>query len=109
VAQEKSGWWPPKIEAIRFTFLMAVVTLLFTAGGALLFIAGVGYVATLNNRVLLILGAATALAAVVVLIRVGQHYEWTGLVTTTPTGRPSNSGSRVWAAKRTVSEDDYQM
>jgi uncharacterized protein YjbI with pentapeptide repeats len=58
--------------------LVAVGTLLLTAVGALLFVVSVYYVATQSNKILLVLGAITVVAAVVVLIRVGQEYEWTG-------------------------------
>ncbi len=61
-----------------FAALIAVGVLLFTGVGALLFLLSVSAVATLDNEILLALGAATALAAVVVLIHVGQQYQWTG-------------------------------
>jgi uncharacterized protein YjbI with pentapeptide repeats len=61
-----------------FAALIAVGALLFTGVGALLFLISVSAVATLDNEILLVLGVATVVAAVVVLIRVGQHYQWTG-------------------------------
>jgi uncharacterized protein YjbI with pentapeptide repeats len=77
--RKKSRWWPTSRGAMRiFAALKAVGALLFTGVGALLFFISVSTVATLDDEILLVLGAATALAAVVVLIRVGQHYRWTG-------------------------------
>jgi uncharacterized protein YjbI with pentapeptide repeats len=77
--RKKSRWWPTSRGALRiFAALIAVGTLLFTGVGALLFLRSVSAVATLDNEILLVLGAATVVAAVVVLIRVGQHYQWTG-------------------------------
>jgi|SRR5918995_1875399 hypothetical protein len=79
VERKKSRWSPPRRGAVRiFPALRAVGALLFIAVGALLFVVGVYYVANLNRKVLLVLGAATVVAAVAVLIRVGQRYEWTG-------------------------------
>ncbi len=48
------------------------------AVSALLFVFRGYYLEYLLDRPLTVLGAATVVAAVVVLIRVGQHYEWTG-------------------------------
>jgi uncharacterized protein YjbI with pentapeptide repeats len=49
------------------------------AVGALLFVFRGYYPENLRDRPLAVLGAATVVvAAVVVLIRVGQHYQWTG-------------------------------
>jgi uncharacterized protein YjbI with pentapeptide repeats len=48
------------------------------AVSALLFVFRGYYLEYLRDRPLTVLGAATVVAAVVVLIRVGQHYEWTG-------------------------------
>ena len=77
--RKKTRWWPTSRGALRiFAALKAVGALLFTGVGALLFFISVSTVATLDNEILLVLGAATALAAVVVLIRVGQQYQWTG-------------------------------
>jgi uncharacterized protein YjbI with pentapeptide repeats len=77
--RQKSRWWPTSRGAKRiFAALIAVCTLLFTGVGALLFLISVSAVATLDNEILLVLGVATVVAAVVVLIRVGQQYEWTG-------------------------------
>ena len=61
-----------------FAALISVGVLLFTGVGALLFLISVSAVATLDNEILLVLGVATVVATVVVLIRVGQHYQWTG-------------------------------
>src|SRR5918997_2561574 len=69
--RKKSRWWPTSSGAMRFfTVLIAV--------GALLFVFRGLYLEHLHNRPGTILGAATAVAAVVVLIRIGQHYQWTG-------------------------------
>jgi uncharacterized protein YjbI with pentapeptide repeats len=77
--RQKSRWWPTSRGAKRiFAALIAVCTLLFTGVGALLFLISVSAVATLDNEILLVLGLATVVAAVVVLILVGQQYEWTG-------------------------------
>jgi hypothetical protein len=46
--------------------------------GALLFVFRSYYLEKAHERPLTILGAPTALAAVVVLIHVGQQYQWTG-------------------------------
>jgi uncharacterized protein YjbI with pentapeptide repeats len=53
-----------------FTVLIAV--------GALLFVFRGFYLEHLHSRPRTILGAATAVVAIVVLIRVGQQYQWTG-------------------------------
>jgi uncharacterized protein YjbI with pentapeptide repeats len=77
--RKKSRWWPTSRGATRiFAALIAVGTLLFTGVGALLFLRSVSAVATLDNDILLVLGAATVVAVVVVLIRIGQQYQWTG-------------------------------
>jgi hypothetical protein len=77
--RKKSRWRPTSRGAMRiFAALIAVSTLLFTGVGALLFLISVSAVATLDNVILLVLGVATVVAAVVVLILVGQQYEWTG-------------------------------
>jgi uncharacterized protein YjbI with pentapeptide repeats len=77
--RQKSRWWPTSRGVRRiFAALIAVCTLLFTGVGALLFLISVSAVATLDNEILLVLGVATVVAAVVVLILVGQQYEWTG-------------------------------
>jgi uncharacterized protein YjbI with pentapeptide repeats len=73
VAREKSRWWLPRRTALRIVPALVMVGI-----GALLFVVSSQYVATLSNRILLVLGVATVLATVVVLIRVGQSYEWTG-------------------------------
>src|SRR5215210_2823216 len=71
VEQEKSRWWPTSRGAMRiFAVLIAV--------GALLVVFRDYYPEKLLDRPLLVLEVATALAAVVVLIRVGQQYQWTG-------------------------------
>ena len=69
--REKSRWWPTSRGAVRiFAVLISV--------GALLFVFRGFYLEHLHNRPRAVLGAATAVAAVVVLIRVGQRYQWTG-------------------------------
>jgi uncharacterized protein YjbI with pentapeptide repeats len=69
--RKKSRWWPTSRGAMRiFAALIAV--------GALLFVFRGYYPENLRDGPLTVLGAATAVAAVVVLIRVGQHYQWTG-------------------------------
>ena len=65
--RKKSRWW-----------LTSRGALLVTGVGALLFLISVSVVADRNNKTLLVLGIATVVAAIVVLIRVGQHYQWTG-------------------------------
>jgi uncharacterized protein YjbI with pentapeptide repeats len=54
------------------------ITVVLIAVGALLFVFRGYYLRHLHESPLTVLGAATAVAAVVVLIRVGQHYQWTG-------------------------------
>jgi hypothetical protein len=49
------------------------------AAGILLFVFRGYYVEILSDRPLIVLEAAMVVAAMVVLIRLGQHYEWTGL------------------------------
>src|SRR5215218_7033315 len=69
--RKKSRWWPTSKGAMRiFAALIAV--------GALLFVFRGYYTENLRDRPLTVLGAATVVAAVVVLIRVGEHYQWTG-------------------------------
>jgi uncharacterized protein YjbI with pentapeptide repeats len=69
--RKNSRWWPTSRGALRiFAALIAV--------GALLFVFQDYYTEKLRNSPLTVLGAATVVAAVVVLIRVGQHYQWTG-------------------------------
>jgi uncharacterized protein YjbI with pentapeptide repeats len=69
--RKKARWWPTSRGAMRiFAALIAV--------GALLFVFRGYYPENLRDGPLTVLGAATAVAAVVVLIRVGQHYQWTG-------------------------------
>jgi hypothetical protein len=69
--QEKSRRWLPRSGVLRnFPSLLVVVTLLFTAVGALLFVKSVYYVATLSNKILLGSGAVTVVAVFVVLIHV---------------------------------------
>jgi uncharacterized protein YjbI with pentapeptide repeats len=71
VERKKSRWWPPRREATRiFVALVAV--------GALLVVFRGYYIDILLDSPLTVLRAATVVAAVVVLIRIGQHYEWTG-------------------------------
>jgi uncharacterized protein YjbI with pentapeptide repeats len=71
--RKKSRWWPTSRGAMRiFAALIAV--------GSLLFVFRDYYPENLRDRPLAVLGAAAVVvAAVVVLIRVGQHYQWTGL------------------------------
>jgi uncharacterized protein YjbI with pentapeptide repeats len=71
VEQKKSRWWSTSRGAMRITAVLIAV-------GALLFVFRGYYPENLRDRPLAVLGAATTVAAVVVLIRVGQHYEWTG-------------------------------
>jgi uncharacterized protein YjbI with pentapeptide repeats len=70
--RKTSRWWPTSRGAMRiFAALIAV--------GALLFVFRDYYPENLRDRPLAVLGAAAVVvAAVVVLIRVGQHYQWTG-------------------------------
>jgi uncharacterized protein YjbI with pentapeptide repeats len=71
--RKKSRWWPTSREVLRiFAALIAV--------GAMLFVFRGYYPENLRDRPpLAVLGAATVVvAAVVVLIRIGQHYQWTG-------------------------------
>src|SRR5215217_2543709 len=69
--QKKSRWWLPSRGDLRiFAALIAVGTLLIVFLGY--------FLENLRARPLTVLGAATVVAAVVVLIRVGQHYQWTG-------------------------------
>jgi uncharacterized protein YjbI with pentapeptide repeats len=69
--QNKTRWWPPRRGATRITAVLIAV-------GALLFVFRSYYLEPLHHRPWTVLGAATAVAAVVVLIRLGQHYQWTG-------------------------------
>src|SRR5215207_11002994 len=69
--QKKSRWWPTSRAAMHiFAALIAVGTLLVVFLGY--------FLENLGARPLTVLGAATVVAAVVVLIRVGQQYQWTG-------------------------------
>jgi hypothetical protein len=69
--RKKSRWRPTSRGAMRiFAVLIAV--------GALLVVFRGYYLEYLHDRPRAILGAAAAVAAVVVLIRVGQQYKWTG-------------------------------
>jgi len=70
--RKKSRWWPTSRGAMRiFAALIAV--------GALLFVFRGYFPENLRDRPLTVLGASTVVvAAVVVLVRVGQHYQWTG-------------------------------
>jgi uncharacterized protein YjbI with pentapeptide repeats len=72
VEQKKSRWSSTSRGAMRITAVLIAV-------GALLFVFRGYYPENLRDRPLAVLGAATVVvAAVVVLIRVGQHYQWTG-------------------------------
>ena len=69
--QKKSRWWPTRRGAMHiFAALIAVSALLFVFRGF--------YLEKVHDRPLTVLGAAAVVAAVVVLIRVGQQYQWTG-------------------------------
>jgi uncharacterized protein YjbI with pentapeptide repeats len=69
--RKKSRWWSTSRGALRiFAALIAVGTLL------VVFLAY--FLENLGARPLTVLGAATVVAAVVVLILVGQQYKWTG-------------------------------
>jgi uncharacterized protein YjbI with pentapeptide repeats len=70
--RKNSRWWPTSRGAMRiFAALIAVGALLVVFRGYL--------PEPLRERPLAVLGAATVVvAAVVVLVRVGQHYQWTG-------------------------------
>src|SRR4028118_1510349 len=68
-ARKKNRWWPPTKGVTHiYVALVAVGALLFVFRDDL----GALY------RPSTVLKAATVVAAVVVLIRVGQRYEWTG-------------------------------
>src|SRR5215204_1457628 len=69
--QKKSRWWTTSRGAMRITAVLIAV-------GALLFVFRGYYLKHLVQRPLTVLGAATAVAAVMVLILVGQQYKWTG-------------------------------
>jgi uncharacterized protein YjbI with pentapeptide repeats len=72
VKQKKSRWWSTSRGAMRITAVLIAVV-------ALLFVFRDYFPENLRDRPLAVLGAATVVvAAVVVLIRVGQHYQWTG-------------------------------
>jgi uncharacterized protein YjbI with pentapeptide repeats len=73
VERTKSRWWSTSMGAMRIiAVLIAVAVLLFVFRDSL--------PENFRERPLAVLGAATVVvAAVVVLIRVGQHYPWTGL------------------------------
>jgi uncharacterized protein YjbI with pentapeptide repeats len=68
-ARKKSRWWPPT-KGVTHIFVALI------AVGALLFVFR-DYLGALD-RPSTVLKAATVVAVVVVLIRVGQRYEWTG-------------------------------
>jgi hypothetical protein len=69
--QKKSRWWPTRRGAMH---IFAVLI----AAGALLFVLRGYYLEKVQEKPLTVLGAAAALTAVVVLIHVGQQYQWTG-------------------------------
>src|SRR5919107_516244 len=72
VKQKKSRWWSTSRGAMRITAVLIAVV-------ALLFVFRDYFPENLRDRPLAVLGAATVVvAAVVVMIRVGQHYQWTG-------------------------------
>ena len=68
-ARKKYRWWPPS-KGVKHIFVALV------AVGALLFVFR-GYLGALD-RPSTVLKAATVVGAVVVLIRLGQRYAWTG-------------------------------
>jgi len=69
--QKKSRWWSTRRGAMH---IFAVLI----AAGALLFVLRGYYLERVQEKPLTVLGAAAALTAVVVLIHVGQQYQWTG-------------------------------
>jgi uncharacterized protein YjbI with pentapeptide repeats len=90
--QKKSRWWTTSRGALRITPVLIAV-------GALLFVFRDNYLKHLVQRPLTVLGAATAVAAVVVLIRVGQHYQWTGFgesVQTKPDNQEIQPRKTLW-------------
>jgi uncharacterized protein YjbI with pentapeptide repeats len=87
--RKNSRWWPTSRGAMQFfTVLIAVGVLLFVFRGF--------YLEHLHSRPGTILGAATAVAAVVVLIRVGQQYQWTGFGESV---RPKSGDQEIQARK----------
>jgi uncharacterized protein YjbI with pentapeptide repeats len=90
--QKKSRWWTTSRGAMRITVVLIAV-------GALLFVFRDYYLKHLVQRPLTVLGAATAVAAVVVLIRVGQQYQWTGFgesVQTKPDNQEIQPRKTLW-------------
>jgi uncharacterized protein YjbI with pentapeptide repeats len=90
--QKKSRWWTTSRGAMRITVVLIAV-------GALLFVFREYYLKHLVQRPLTVLGAATAVAAVVVLIRVGQQYQWTGFgesVQTKPDNQEIQPRKTLW-------------
>ncbi len=90
--QKKSRWWTTSRGALRITAVLIAV-------GALLFVFRDYYLKHLVQRPLTVLGAATAVAAVVVLIRVGQQYQWTGFgesVQTKPDNQEIQPRKTLW-------------
>jgi uncharacterized protein YjbI with pentapeptide repeats len=90
--QKKSRWWTTSRGAMRITVVLIAV-------GALLFVFRDYYLEHLLQRPLTVLGAAMAVAAVVVLIRVGQHYQWTGFgesVQSKPDNREIQPRKTLW-------------
>jgi hypothetical protein len=90
--QKKSRWWTTGRGALRITAVLIAV-------GALLFVFRDYYLEHLVQRPLTVLGAATAVAAVVVLIRVGQQYQWTGFgesVQTKPDNQEIQPRKTLW-------------
>jgi uncharacterized protein YjbI with pentapeptide repeats len=87
--RKKSRWWPISRGAMRFFAVLIAV-------GALLFVFRGFYLEHLHNRPRAILGAATAVVAIVVLIRVGQHYQWTGFGESV---RPKSGDQEIQARK----------
>src|SRR5215218_3358708 len=90
--QKKSHWWTTSRGAMRITVVLIAV-------GALLFVFRDYYLKHLVQRPLTVLGAAMAVAAVVVLIRVGQQYQWTGFgesVQTKPDNQEIQPRKTLW-------------
>jgi uncharacterized protein YjbI with pentapeptide repeats len=90
--QKKSRWWTTSRGALRITAVLIAVV-------ALLFVFRDYYLKHLVQRPLTVLGAATAVAAVVVLIRVGQQYQWTGFgesVQTKPDNQEIQPRKTLW-------------
>jgi uncharacterized protein YjbI with pentapeptide repeats len=90
--QKKSRWWPTRRGVMHIiAALIAVSALLFVFRGV--------YLEKVRDKPLTALGAATVIAAVVVLIRVGQRYQWTGFgesVQPKPNDQEIQSKKTLW-------------